>query len=147
MGLECGGVWGMTLNIRDRAYQILRDAYGSNATFRDGQLEAIESVLGGVNSLVVQKTGWGKSLVYFIATKILREHGAGPTLIVSPLLALMGNQIEAAQLLDMQAATINSANRDWHGWRMHSAKANSCRTARALFIALLTMTAMRSLST
>ena len=83
------------------------------ATFRSGQREAIEAVtaLGG-RALVVQRTGWGKSAVYFIATKILRERGTGPTVIVSPLLALMRNQIEAASRLSLTAETVNSSNRD-----------------------------------
>ena len=61
--------------------------------------------------LLVQRTGWGKSAVYFIATRLLRDRGAGPTLLVSPLLALMRNQIEAAERMGVRAVTINSANR------------------------------------
>lgn len=105
----------MTLNqraIEIHALEILRGAYGPEAQFRDGQLEAIMGVLAGKSSLVVEKTGWGKSLVYFIATKMLREAGAGPTLIISPLLALMDNQIESASKLRVNAITINSTNRD-----------------------------------
>ena len=64
--------------------------------------------------LCVQRTGWGKSAVYFVATSLLREAGAGPTLIVSPLLALMRNQIAAAERLGLRAHTVNSTNReDW----------------------------------
>jgi superfamily II DNA helicase RecQ len=62
--------------------------------------------------LCVQRTGWGKSAVYFLATALLRERGAGPALIVSPLLALMRNQIDAAERLGVRAHTINSTNRD-----------------------------------
>ena len=66
--------------------------------------------------LVVQKTGWGKSAVYFVATALLRGLGAGPTVIISPLLALMRNQIEAAERAGIRAATINSTNiEDWSG--------------------------------
>ena len=84
-----------------------------HAEFRDGQLEAIEAVLGGSRrALVVQRTGWGKSAVYFIATRMLRDHDAGPTVIVSPLLALMRNQVEAASRLGLVARTVNSTNRD-----------------------------------
>ena len=61
---------------------------------------------------VVQRTGWGKSAVYFVATALLRAAGAGPTVIVSPLLALMRNQVEAAQRAGIRAETINSANVD-----------------------------------
>jgi ATP-dependent DNA helicase RecQ len=89
------------------------------AGFRDGQLEAIRDVVvDRARVLCVQRTGWGKSAVYFVATALLREAGAGPTLIVSPLLALMRNQIAAAQRLGLRAHTINSTNRDdWDGVR------------------------------
>src|SRR5215211_5942505 len=77
---------------------ILRVAIGrDDASFRDGQLDAIEAIVRGERLLVVQRTGWGKSIVYFLATRLLRDRGRGPTLIVSPLLSLMRNQIEAAQ--------------------------------------------------
>jgi ATP-dependent DNA helicase RecQ len=83
------------------------------AEFRDGQLEAIRDVVADrARVLCVQRTGWGKSAVYFVATALLREAGAGPTLIVSPLLALMRNQIAAAQRLGLRAHTVNSTNRD-----------------------------------
>jgi ATP-dependent DNA helicase RecQ len=89
------------------------------AQFRDGQLEAIRDVVSDrARVLCVQRTGWGKSAVYFVATAMLREAGAGPTLIVSPLLALMRNQIAAAERLGLNAHTINSTNRDeWDGVR------------------------------
>lgn len=96
------------------ANRILKDAYGEDAKFRDGQLEAIVAVVSKRKTLVVQKTGWGKSVVYFVATKILRDSGAGPTIIVSPLLALMNNQIDSAEVLGINAITINSDNRsEW----------------------------------
>ncbi len=83
------------------------------AEFRDGQLEAIRDVVADrARVLCVQRTGWGKSAVYFVATALLREANAGPTLIVSPLLALMRNQIAAAQRLGLSAHTVNSTNRD-----------------------------------
>jgi ATP-dependent DNA helicase RecQ len=83
------------------------------AEFRAGQLDAIHDVVvDRARVLCVQRTGWGKSAVYFIATALLREDGAGPTLIVSPLLALMRNQIAAAERLGLRAHTINSTNRD-----------------------------------
>lgn len=93
---------------------LLRRALGSStADFRDGQWEAIDAIVNQRQKLlVVQRTGWGKSSVYFIATRILRDRGRGPTLIISPLLALMRNQIEAAKRLGLQALTINSTNRD-----------------------------------
>ena len=83
--------------------------------FRQGQWEAIDALVNRRSRLlVVERTGWGKSSVYFIATRILRNRGRGPTLIVSPLLALMRNQIDAADRLGIRALTINSANReDW----------------------------------
>lgn len=92
----------------------LKNTYGKEAEFRDGQQEAIQSVLDGKRLLVVQKTGWGKSLVYFLATKILRKRDNGITLIISPLLALMNNQIESANKLGLHVGTINSENaEDW----------------------------------
>ena len=85
----------------------------ANAQFRTGQEEAIRSAVSKTGRLlVVQKTGWGKSLVYFIATKLLRESGAGPALLISPLLALMRNQIAAAERMGVRAETINSDNSD-----------------------------------
>src|SRR4030088_2269329 len=88
-----------------------------HARFRPGQLEAIRDLVEDrARVLCVQRTGWGKSAVYFVATALLRESGphppAGPTLIVSPLLALMRNQLDAAQRLGLRAHTINSTNRD-----------------------------------
>ena len=99
------------------ALGLLRRLTGDpGAEFRPNQLEAIERLVGRRERvLLVQRTGWGKSAVYFIATRMLRDRGSGPTLLVSPLLALMRNQIEAAQRMDVRAETINSANReDWN---------------------------------
>lgn len=97
-----------------RALHLLRLGSGhAEARFRDGQEEAIRHVVEGKGRmLVVQKTGWGKSFVYFIATKLLREQGLGPALLISPLLSLMRNQIAAAERMGVRAATINSDNRD-----------------------------------
>ena len=85
------------------------------AEFRRGQWEAVDALVNGRERLLlVQRTGWGKSTVYFLATRMLRDGGRGPTLIVSPLLALMRNQIEAARRLKICAETINSTNQqDW----------------------------------
>lgn len=104
----------MTTTDREHARALLRRALGTpNAEFREGQWEAIDIVSNQHRKLlVVERTGWGKSSVYFIATRILRDRGAGPTLIVSPLLALMRNQIESAQRLGVRAVTINSTNKD-----------------------------------
>jgi len=83
------------------------------AEFREHQREAIEDLVEDrARVLCVQRTGWGKSAVYFVATALLRERGAGPALIVSPLLALMRNQLEAAGRLGLRAHTVNSTNRD-----------------------------------
>jgi ATP-dependent DNA helicase RecQ len=98
------------------ALERLRALTGSDASeFRDGQCEAIRDVVEDhARVLCVQRTGWGKSAVYFVATSLLRDEGAGPTLIVSPLLALMRNQLDAAARLGLSARTINSTNReDW----------------------------------
>ncbi|CAB4751616.1 unannotated protein [freshwater metagenome] len=82
-----------------------------DATLRDDQWSAIEALaVDRRRALVVQRTGWGKSAVYFVATLLLREAGAGPTVIVSPLLALMRNQIAAAERAGIRAVTINSTN-------------------------------------
>lgn len=97
-----------------RALELLRIGSGrADATFRDGQEDAIRHIVeGNGRLLVIQKTGWGKSFVYFIATKLLREAGNGPALLISPLLALMRNQVAAAERMGVRAATINSDNRD-----------------------------------
>jgi ATP-dependent DNA helicase RecQ len=100
-------------DIRDRAEAILRELAGPHATLRPDQWTAIEAlVVHRRRVLCVQRTGWGKSAVYFVATALLRAAGAGPTVIVSPLLALMRNQIEAAARAGIHARTINSANLD-----------------------------------
>ena len=96
----------------DKLLQELKAAYGEKAEFREGQEEAIRGVLDGKRMLVVQKTGWGKSLVYFLAAKLLREQAKGVTLIISPLLALMNNQIASAGRLGLHVETINSENTD-----------------------------------
>ena len=103
-------------SIRDDALSLLRKAVGNtSAMFRDGQWEAIDALVGARRRLlVVERTGWGKSSVYFIATRLLRDQGRGPTLIVSPLLALMRNQIESARRHGVQAVRIDSSNKaDW----------------------------------
>jgi ATP-dependent DNA helicase RecQ len=83
------------------------------AQFRDGQLESVAALVeGGERVLVVQRTGWGKSAVYFVATALVRARGGGPTLIVSPLLALMRDQVDAARRAGLRAVTMNSANAD-----------------------------------
>src|SRR5215208_3654495 len=102
-----------SLTIEDRAAELLGALAGPGARFRPHQLEAVRDLVderGRV--LCVQRTGWGKSAVYFLATALLREQGAGPALIVSPLLALMRNQIAAAERLGIRAYTVNSTNRD-----------------------------------
>ena len=97
----------------DRALDLLHDLAGPDAEFREHQLEAVRDLVDDqARVLCVQRTGWGKSAVYFIAAALLRERGAGPALIVSPLLALMRNQIAAAERLGIRAHTINSTNRD-----------------------------------
>ena len=101
--------------LRELAEERLRALAGPEATLREDQWSAIRAlVLQRRRALVVQRTGWGKSAVYFVATALLRELGEGPTVIVSPLLALMRNQVDAAAAAGVHAATINSANpEDW----------------------------------
>lgn len=96
---------------RDDAQALLEQLAGPQATLRDDQWTAIEAlVVHRRQALVVQRTGWGKSAVYFISAKLLRAAGRGPTVIVSPLLALMRNQVAAAERAGVRAATINSGN-------------------------------------
>ncbi|SCG35511.1 RecQ family ATP-dependent DNA helicase [Micromonospora halophytica] len=101
--------------VRERAEAVLRRLAGEHATLREDQWRAIEAlVVDRRRVLCVQRTGWGKSAVYFVATALLRERpdAAGPTVIVSPLLALMRNQVESAARAGIRARTINSANLD-----------------------------------
>ncbi|MDR6906273.1 ATP-dependent DNA helicase RecQ [Agromyces sp. 3263] len=101
---------------RAAALAALRELVGrDDAEFHDGQFEAIEALVDGRRrALVVQRTGWGKSAVYFVATLLLRRRGAGPTVLVSPLLALMRDQIAAAERAGVRAVAINSTNP--HEW-------------------------------
>src|SRR3954466_15971844 len=97
----------------DRAAELLRELAGPDARFREHQLEAVRDLVADrARVLCVQRTGWGKSAVYFLATALLREAGAGPARVVSPPLALMRNQIAAAARLGIRAHTVNSTNRD-----------------------------------
>ncbi len=99
------------------AEHLLKTALGnSTAQFREGQWQAIDALVNQQQKLlVVQRTGWGKSAVYFISAKIFRDRGLGLTIIISPLLALMRNQMDAARRLGLAAETINSTNHD--DWR------------------------------
>ncbi len=100
------------MTLRDEARTILQDLTGvPGADFRDGQYEAIEALVADRRrALVVQRTGWGKSAVYFVSCLLRRRQGAGATVIVSPLLALMRDQLAAARRAGIRAAAINSAN-------------------------------------
>lgn len=104
---------------KENGLKLLRRALNNpSAQFRDGQWEAIDSLVNGKKKLlVVERTGWGKSSVYFISTRILRDQGRGTTIIISPLLALMRNQVEAAERLGINAVSINSTNTD--EWEAH----------------------------
>ncbi|AEF40926.1 putative ATP-dependent DNA helicase [Hoyosella subflava DQS3-9A1] len=104
-------------DLRSRAQNLLSELAGTGAVLRDDQWTAIEALVAQQRrALVVQRTGWGKSAVYFIAAKLLRAEGKGPTVIVSPLLALMRNQVSAAERAGVVAATINSGNvTEWEG--------------------------------
>jgi ATP-dependent DNA helicase RecQ len=100
---------------RESALVLLRQMLGPNAEFREGQWEAIDLIANQRRRvLVVQRTGWGKSVVYFLAARILRDAGAGPAMLISPLLSLMRNQILAAEKLGIRAATMHSEN--VHEW-------------------------------
>lgn len=99
---------------KEKALNLLRVALSNhNAQFRNGQWETIDQLVNqGQKMLLVQRTGWGKSVVYFISARILRDQKRGPTIIISPLLALMRNQIAAAERIGIRAVTINSTNQD-----------------------------------
>jgi ATP-dependent DNA helicase RecQ len=101
--------------LRKSAEAGLRALAGPGASLREDQWTAIHALVAQRRrALVVQRTGWGKSAVYFVATALLRAQGAGPTVIISPLLALMRNQIAAAERAGIRAATVNSTNlEDW----------------------------------
>ncbi|MEN9866003.1 MAG: hypothetical protein RL748_1593, partial [Pseudomonadota bacterium] len=98
----------------NRALQLLQIGSGNPyAAFREDQEDVIRALVQLERRiLLVKKTGWGKSFVYFIATQLMREQGAGPTILISPLLALMRNQVDAATRMGLSAATINSSNQD-----------------------------------
>ena len=98
----------MNEDIKKLAGSLLKKTYGNDATFREGQYEAIEATLTNKRTLVVQKTGWGKSLVYFMSTKILRQKNKGVTLVISPLLVLMENQEDGAKKLGLKCKSLNS---------------------------------------
>jgi ATP-dependent DNA helicase RecQ len=103
----------LTTDFENAALAVLRQALGPSAKFHEGQLEAIDALVEQRGRLlVVQRTGWGKSAVYFVATRLLRDRGAGVTILVSPLLALMRDQVDAAERLRLNAKTINSSNKD-----------------------------------
>src|SRR5215475_12452472 len=100
-------------DMRAAAEGHLRALAGEHARLRDDQWTAVRALVAERRrALVVQRTGWGKSAVYFVATALLRAAGAGPTVIVSPLLALMRNQVDAAAGAGIHARTINSAYTD-----------------------------------
>ncbi|MDQ3327342.1 MAG: RecQ family ATP-dependent DNA helicase [Chloroflexota bacterium] len=106
----------MAEDLQSKGLTVLRRALADPAAaFRDGQWDAIERLVRGRERLlVVQRTGWGKSVVYFLSTRLLRDEGAGPTLLISPLLSLMRNQIQMAERMGIRATTINSSNRgEW----------------------------------
>ena len=102
----------MNQTVFSEAFRILRQTYGADATFREGQYEAIEATMTRHRTLVVQKTGWGKSLVYFVCTKMNRNRGRGMTLVISPLLVLMENQMDFARRMGLRCEALNSSVKD-----------------------------------
>lgn len=98
--------------IYNKANEIIKKMYGPSAQFRDGQYEAIEATMTKKRVLVVQRTGWGKSLVYFVCTKLMRKEHKGVTMVVSPLLVLMQNQIEAAEKMGLRCDVLNSTTKE-----------------------------------
>ena len=100
------------VDIKAKAEKALHSFIGKGKDFRPGQFEAIEATLTNKRTLVVQRTGWGKSMIYFVCTKLLRDEGNGVTLIISPLLALMSNQIAAAEKAGLKCDVLNSTKTD-----------------------------------
>ena len=98
-----------------QAEELLRSIYGPDAVFREGQYQAIQAAMTQSRTLVVQRTGWGKSLVYFVCTKLLRQQGRGVTMVVSPLLVLMKNQMEAAEKIGLRCDCLNSSVKERRG--------------------------------
>ncbi len=104
--------------LHENAQALLRKLTANpNASFHPGQFEAIEAlVTDRRRALVVQRTGWGKSAVYFISALLMRAQGSGVALIISPLLSLMRDQVQAAERAGVRAAMVNSANvTEWGG--------------------------------
>lgn len=114
-GRRDGFMTGDKIPLEATAKNLLRTALDNPlAEFRDGQWDCIKALLHKQRMLVVQRTGWGKSMVYFLATRMLRDAGKGFTLLISPLLSLMRNQVQAAERIGIRAETINSSNpEDW----------------------------------
>lgn len=110
--------------IHTQAFRLIRKLYGKNAKFREGQYEAVEAVLTYRRTLVVQKTGWGKSLIYFICTRILRDRNRGVTIVVSPLLVLMKNQQSAAEKFGLHCVSMNSSTKNERSYQIAQMKAN-----------------------
>jgi ATP-dependent DNA helicase RecQ len=112
---------------------LLRTLAGPAAIPHPEQLAAIQAVVADrCRVLVVQRTGWGKSAVYFPATRLLRNAGAGPTFLISPLLALMRDQAAAAERVGVRAASINSTNvRDWRAVEDQIAGGGACAPGRS----------------
>src|SRR5918995_194042 len=109
------------VELAERVQALLAVLAGPSARLRDDQLAAIRAlVVERRRAVVVKRTGWGKSAVYFLATRLLRDAGAGPSLLVSPLLSLMRDQIAKAEAIGIRAATINSTNLDQ--WRQVEAE-------------------------
>jgi ATP-dependent DNA helicase RecQ len=99
------------MTIAARAEQLLKQALGADSQFRAGQLEAIVGLVEQrARVLVVQRTGWGKSVVYFVATRLLRDQALGPTILISPLLSLMRDQVRMAEALGVRAVSMDSTN-------------------------------------
>lgn len=110
--------------IYDASAEILGELLGEGATFREGQYEAIEATMTRSRTLVVQRTGWGKSLIYFICTRLMRQAGRGATIVVSPLLILMKNQLESATRLGIRCEVLNKTTIERQGEIMGALKRN-----------------------
>src|SRR5512140_1185854 len=93
------------------ALAVLAGQFG-HAAFRPGQAMAIEAVLAGRDAAVLLPTGAGKSSCYQVPAVVAARRGAGTTIVVSPLIALMNDQVDGLRARGIAAAAIHSQQAD-----------------------------------
>jgi len=104
----------------DRIERVAREAFGYPA-LRPGQREGIEAVLAGRDAVVVMSTGSGKSAIYQIAGLLL----PGPTVVVSPLIALQRDQVADLRERDLVPPAVGPAGGEVHFWRCVNERAQA----------------------